>query len=363
MIAHVRKPTPPHPGRAKRDSLRRNKLLVAGVVFVAFIAVAAIGYRCIQKDYTWLGALYMTVITVSTVGLREAGPHGLTRAGQAWTLFVIIGGVISGAVVLSLVVATLIEGSIRALLGRRQLERKIAALSRHVILCGYGRTGRMVARELQQNGRPVVVVDKDPQRTTLAGEDGMLYVLGDAQVEATLQAAGIERARNLLAILPDDAGNAFLTLSARGLSASVQILARAQEAATQDKLMKAGANRVICPPIIGANRITDCLLRPAIVDFVEMAHKGVDLEMDELTVAEGSALAERTLLELALPAKAGAMVVAVRRPDGTTVYNPGSETALSAGDTLILIGRRGMAAALERMGNSSQTATQRGQDS
>jgi voltage-gated potassium channel len=332
-------------GGVRRGRLR---ISVAVVVFFLFMVIATGGYYLIEGDLDWLDAAYMTIITVSTVGLGEVG-DGLSGAGRAWTIFVIAGGLTSGAVALSLVVAALVEGRLRTVLGRRQLERRIAALSGHIVICGYGRMGHVVGQSLQGAGRSVVVVDSDPERTAQAEREGVAYLLGDAREEVTLQAAGIERAAALIAALPDDAGNVFLTLTARGLNPRLRIIARAEEAATQDKLVKAGASRVICPQTIGANRIVDVLLRPAMVDFVEMAHKGVDLEMDQLTVGPDSGIAGQTLRELSLPSRAGAMVVVVQRLDGTALYSPGPEVTVSSGDTLVLIGRRGLAGAIQKL--------------
>ncbi|KPK85784.1 MAG: hypothetical protein AMJ81_02790 [Phycisphaerae bacterium SM23_33] len=337
-------------GLGVREDFQRRRVIVAVGVFVVFLGVASAGYYLIEGGYTWLEAFYMTVITVATVGYHVVKKDELSDPGKLWTIFVIAGGLGSGGVAMSLIVAAVVEGRVRRILGRRQLERKIAALTGHVIVCGYGRMGQKAACELHEAARDVVVVEVNPDRTRQAEGDGMLYVLGDAQEEAVLSAAGVERAQVLIATLPDDAANVFLTLSARGLSPALRIIARAQEAATQDKLLKAGASRVVCPLSIGANRIADVVLRPAMVDFVEMAHKGLELEMDQLTLSDDSAMAGRTLRELALPARVGAMVVAVRRPDGQAVYNPGPDLALAAGDTLVLIGKKGVAVAIQELG-------------
>jgi len=336
-------------GLSGHDRTHRVRIVAAASVFLAFIGVATIGYYVIRSDYTLLDALYMTVITITTAGHREVGERALGPAGQGWTIFVLAGGITSGAVVMSLVVAALIEGRVRRVLGRRQLERQIASISGHVIVCGYGRMGSMVARDIATAGQAIVVVDVSPERTTQAEADGLLYMLGDAEEESVLLAAGVERAIALVAALPDDAANVFVTLSARGLNAQMRVIARAQEATTQDKLVRAGASRVVCPQIIGANRVVDVLLRPALVDFVELAHRGVDLEMDELTLKDGCGMVGKTLRDLSLPSRVGAMVVAVRHPDGTALYNPKPDVSLSGGDTLILIGQRGVAAAIEAL--------------
>ncbi|MCK4627004.1 MAG: NAD-binding protein, partial [Phycisphaerae bacterium] len=246
MIAVISKPS--------RDRRFYLGIAVAILAVLVFIGAASIGYYVIEPEYSWLDAFYMTIISITTVGYCEVGGR-LSAGGRVWTMFVIIGGILTGAVALSLVVAAVVEGRIRGVFGRRQLERKISALSEHNIICGYGHMGRSLAAELKRCGRHVVVIDKDPGRTAQAEHDDVLYLLGDAEEEETLLAAGIERASALVAVLGNDAENVFLTLSARGLNGSLEIIARASDVATQDKLTKAGATRVVCPLIIGSNRI------------------------------------------------------------------------------------------------------------
>ena len=325
----------------------QRRVVLAIAVLLASLIVSTLGYYLIEPQYGLLESLYMSIITISTVGLGEV--HTLSPAGRVWTIFVIICGVTSAAVVAGLLVSMFVEGQVRIIFGRRQLERKIANLSGHVVVCGYGRMGSRVAAELTEAGRDVVIVDSDPSCTTAAEQAGLLYVLGDVQEEAVLAAAGIERAEAMVAALPTDADNVFLTLSARQANRDVRIVARAQEASTQDKLLKAGATRVVCPQLIGASRLVDLVIRPAVVDFVEMAHRGVDLEMDQLRLREDSDLVGKTLAELTLPQRAGVYVVAVRRPCGEALYHPTRDLKLAAGDTLVLIGRRGVAAAVQKL--------------
>jgi voltage-gated potassium channel len=329
---------------------RLAKLLAIGIViFLVLIMVSSVGYKLIQKDYTWMDAIYMAVITIGEVGYAEMGPRGLSFWGRVWNIFVILTSLVLVTTALSLIVAALVEGRVRDIFGRRQLERKIASLSGHVIVCGYGRMGQVVARDVARAGKDVVVVDLQPERTSEAGEQGLMYVLGDAREEEVLKEANIQRAGCLVATLPDDADNVFLTLSARGLRADLPIFARAQELATQNKLVKAGANRVISPVMIGAGRLADLILRPAMVDFVEMAHRGLNLEMDQLTLLPDSKMVGRTLRELALPAKVGAVVVAILHSDGKITYNPGPDVGLKVGDTLVMVGKRGVAGALQTL--------------
>jgi voltage-gated potassium channel len=332
------------PVRSGRSWVSRIALPVA--ILIAFMVIAAAGYAQIQPEYSALDAAYMTVITITSLG-GQVGT--LSEAGRVWTMFVVIGGLIIGAVVLSSIVAIIVEGQVRKVLGRRQLQRRIAALCGHVIVCGYGRMGAIVVEQLTAASQDVVVVDNDPERTAIAERAGLLYVLGDAEDEGVLAQAGLDRAAVLVTTLATDAANVFVTLSARQENEELRIIARAQQATSQSKLLKAGALRVICPQIIGATRVADVVLRPAVVDFVEMAHKGVELEMDQLSLSAQSRLTGKTLEELELPRRTGTHVVAVSHAGGETTYHPTPDLRLVAGDTLVLIGRRGAATAIEKL--------------
>ena len=331
-----------------RNPSWRLRIGVPLILLLVFIAVSAVGYETIEPEYTWLDSLYMTVITISTVGYEVVG-GGLSDAGKLWSIFVISGGVILGIALATQVGAFIIEGQIRSVIGRRQVERKIAMLQDHVVLCGFGRTGAMIAERLKKAGKTFVVVDIDPDRVELAERLHYLFVMGDAQEEETLQRVGLERAAVLITTLATDAANVFVTLSARHDNHKLLIVAKAEDTSSQAKLLRAGANRVICPEVIGATRMADVVLRPAVVDFVEVAQGGVDLELDQLILNTKSDLIGKTLEELQLPRRFGTHVVAIQRPDGTTNYHPTPQQALEAGDKLILVGRAGASEALQRM--------------
>ncbi|MGC9454648.1 MAG: potassium channel family protein [Phycisphaerae bacterium] len=316
-------------------------------IFVAVILCGSIGYCILQPEYTFLESLYMTVITVATVGYREI--HAPTQGTMFFTIIVVMAGLTSGAVLLTLVASMLIEGEVRRIFGRRHLERKIENLSNHIVICGYGLVGQNVAADLSKSGRSVVVVDPSAERTELAERAGLLYLRGDAQEEDTLRAAGIERASAVVAALPTDAENVFLALTACAVNPRVPIIARAQSPSSIGKLRRAGATRVICPTELGTSRMVDVILRPAVVDFVEMAQKGVELELDQMVLSADSTLAGKALRELELPRRVGAHVVAVRRADGETVYNPTSDLRPAPGDTLIFVGQRGASAAVQKL--------------
>ena len=322
-------------------------MIVLPILLALVVGLSTAGYCLIEQQSVFDG-LYMTVVTISTVGSHEI--PGMSPAGRWWTLGVIVLGVGTAAATFSLSVAALTEGTLRKALGRRQLQRAIERLQGHTVVCGFGRMGRLVVSELRRDGREVVVVETRADAFDRPDHSGILHVQGNAQEETVLRAAGIERATSLVACLPEDADNVFLTLTARQLNRNLTIIARAEQPNTQNKLLHAGADRVVCPQIIGATRIVNVLLRPAVVDFVEVTNKGVDLEMDQLVVPDTSELAGKTLRALSLPARTGAMVVAVRRTDGQAVYNPSpDDVVISSGDTLILVGQKGCAEAVQKL--------------
>ncbi len=222
-------------------------------------------------------------------------------------------------------------------------------MSGHVILCGYGRLVELVAKELRKAGRKLVIVDNDPDRTTEVEGADMLYILGDAQEDTVLNAAGIKRASELISALTTDAENVLVTLTARALNEKIRIISRGTSLTAQDKLLKAGATRVICPQIIGARSMANMVLRPAVVDFVEGTYMGLDIEMDQLEINEDSELVGKTLHELELPRRVGVHLAVILRENGETIYNPTSQLTVQKGDTLIVIGPKGSSEALRDM--------------
>jgi voltage-gated potassium channel len=208
-----------------------------------------------------------------------------------------------------------------------------------VIVCGYGRMGQLVADQLQADDRGVVIIDNNPDRLAAMEEAGLPAVGGDAAEEATLLEAGIARARCLVATLPRDSDNVFVVLTAKGLRQDLFIIARAESTTTEGKLLRAGADRVVCPQVIGAHRISSLITRPSVVDFVDVAAQGVELEIDEYKVGDDSPLAGKSLRDSALRQKVDAIVVAITRADGRTIFSPSADEVVHTGDTLILIGR------------------------
>jgi len=308
------------------------------ILFLVFVTGTA-GYRLLGYDA--VDSVYMTVLTLTTLGSRDVQGVGQ----QIWSILVVTIGLVAAAYAFSTFIALMTSGELLKIFGRQKLESKIKAMRNHYIVCGYGRMGHLICDDLDRAGAPFVAIDNSEQQTSLLEEKGYLYILGDASDEKTLQRAGIDRAKGLVAVLGNDAHNVYVTLTAKGLNPDLMIVSRAESQATENKLRMAGADRVVCPHQIGAFRITNLLLRPAIVEFADVAAKGVELEIDEVVVADDSPFAGKALQDSKLRERAGAMVVAIKRSDGTVVYSPTAETILSVGDSLITIGQPGRIAA------------------
>jgi voltage-gated potassium channel len=316
------------------------------LALLGIFVIGAGGY-VVLADAPWGDAAYMTLITLSTVGFKEAMDLGPT--GRVWTAVVIVFGVGVVSVAYASLLTLFVGGEIRDIVGRRRVQSRIAHLRGHTILCGFGRMGALAARMLKQDGAEIVVVEaKKTLRPDLEAA-GLLFVIGDATEEETLQAAGLARARALVSALPSDADNVYVTLTARSLHADLHIVTRAQQPATEHKLRRAGADRVVCPQVIGAKRIADILMRPHVVDFFEVAARGVELEMDDYQVGPDSVLCNRTLRESKLRQRTGAMVAAITRADGTSLYQLDPDEVIREGDRLILIGRAGTSNRLEEL--------------
>ena len=317
--------------RIMTSPLARLRLAAFGVGLV--IVVGTVGYTAFGLSL--LDALYQTVTTVTTVGFRELGEFG--AAEQLFTMFLIVVGVGLVLYTFTLVVQVVVEGQLREIVGRRRMDRKIADMAGHVVLCGWGRVGRAVAGDLTQAGKQVVVVDSDASRV-----EGVPYptVVGDATLDATLRAAGIDRAGTLVAALADDAANLFVTLSGRTLNPGLFIVARARQEDSIGKLARAGADRVVNPQELGAARMASFVVRPHVAEFIDvvMHERSMEFRMQEVVVPAGSSLADRTLRELDLRQQAGVLVLAVRGEGGVFRSNPDPDTTIHAGDVVIAVG-------------------------
>lgn len=331
------------------------RLLVSLLVLVGVYAVGVAGYALIEQK-SLFDAAYMAAITISTVGYKE---HiELDAAGRAWTIAFILFGVVGAAYASTSLVTLFVSGDLQKMLGRRKLQAQIERLKDHVILCGYGRMGALTVEQLKRRQVPLVVIEHDASACAKLKDEGTLFVQGDATEEADLLLAGLMQCRALVAGLPRDSDNVYITLTARGIRPNLTIIARAEQPSTEPKLKRAGASRVVCPQIVGATKVINILTRPNVVDFIEVATAGLELEVDEFVVDREGPLCNKTLREVPIRAT-GAMVVAIKRGDGQTIYNPEPGEYIRPGDTLILIGASGVCTRLQEFHASSSPTPDR----
>lgn len=294
------------------------------------------GYRILGLDV--FDAFYMTVITVSTVGFREVGPADeVDRAYQAFTAVLLLCGVGTALYTLSVTLETLLESRLSDRFRRRRMDREIMTMTDHVVVVGYGRLGRTIARRLAKAERKVVVLDRDPERLVACPHH---HILGDGTDDEALAAAGVARAHTLVAATDGDADNLYVTLSARTANPSLFIVARAKLESAEAKLHQAGADRVVNPQLIGGERIAAMTLQPHVSEFLDvvMHEEGLEFRLSEVEVPPGSPLAGRSLREAHLRDRTGAMVLAIRGTDGAFLTNPAPTTVLDGGSLLIAIG-------------------------
>jgi voltage-gated potassium channel len=303
------------------------------VALVLVIVAGTVGY--VLLGFAPLDAVYQTVTTISTVGFREVRP--LDGWGQVFTMGLILAGVGAAFYAFGVVMETVIEGRLNELLGRRRMERSIASVRDHVIVCGWGRVGRAIASEVVEAGRPLVVVEQDEDRLVDIAHPA---VIGDATEDAILRRAGIERAAALVAAVDSDADNSFIALSTRAMRPDLFIVARSRGIDAEDKLRRAGADRVVNPQHIGGSRMAAFVLRPHVAEFLDvvMHERTLEFRLEEVEVTEASPLAGRTLRDSHLRDRTGALVLALRHPDGTFQTNPTPEVEIRAGHVIIAIG-------------------------
>jgi voltage-gated potassium channel len=325
--------------------LRQRFMFAVGLVaLVASLGTA--GYVLIE-GWGFTDALYMTVITLASVGFKEV--HDLSLTGRIFTIFLIVGGVGTVAYALSAGAKIILEGELREVYGRRRLEKKIKELKHHYIVCGYGRMGKIICRELREKDIKFVVVEKQPD--VFVESDDYLVFHGDATKDEVLKELGIEKAKGLVSVLPTDAENLFVVLSARGLNPALFIVARAGEEGSEQKLLRAGADKVVSPYHIGGLRIAHTVLKPAVVDFIEFATKSgnIDLQMEEIRIQESSSLVGKSLDECGIGRELGIIIVAIKKPNGEMRFNPTFRSSIKAGDTLIALGEIAKLKNLEEM--------------
>jgi voltage-gated potassium channel len=298
------------------------------------------GYMLIEH-WPFMDAFYMTVITLSTVGYSEV--QEVSSAGRIFTVILIIVGVGFVFYVAGSVIQFMMEGRIRAILGRRKLEKTIQAQKGHYIICGYGRVGTSVCDVLAASKRiGSIVIERDPERIAKLEDRGLLYVPGEATDEEKLIMAGVKEARGLVAALKTDSDNVYVTLTARQLNPDLLIIARAGEIKSEKKLRAAGANKVVSPYQMGGHRIAEMIARPTVTDFLDLTFmdRTRDIRMEELLVHPSSDLVDIALQDSGIRQQFDLIIVAVGKPEGDMLFNPSSQTRLQGGDTVVVIGEK-----------------------
>ncbi len=313
---------------------------------VSIIVIGVIGYMLIE-GWSPLDSIYMTIITITTVGYSEV--HTLSAGGRIFSIFLIIGGVGGALYTLTGIVQYVVEGNIGTTWGRRRMKAKIAQLKGHFILCGFGRVGEEIAHTFHEEGVPFVIIENRPECIARIEQTGYLYIEGDATSDEVLREAGIERARGLVAALGTDVDNTYITLSARGLCPNLFIEARASSREAGTKLERAGADRIVSPNSIGARRMAMLALRPAVVDFIDTVTfgRGREMELENVNIGKGSRLVGLSIK--AARNETGITTLAMQKKGGKLLLTPSDEETLEEGDRLVVIGTKERLAALEEV--------------
>ncbi|MEW6658642.1 MAG: potassium channel protein [Thermodesulfobacteriota bacterium] len=326
-------------------TFRKIAQLIASLL--AILVLGSLGFVWLE-GWPFFDALYMTVTTLTTVGYGEV--HPLTPLGKAYNMVLILAGMGVLFYIVTSLARVVVEGEIAAALGKRKLLKQIKKISGHYIICGFGRLGEIIARQLKQRGVPLVIIENKPELIAQLDESGYYFVSGDATKEEVLQEAGIDRAQGLVSVVHSDASNVYIVLTARSLNPRLFIVARGEEPGSGKKLLQAGADKVESPYEMGGRKMAHTILRPTVVTFMELAmHEGVEWSMEEIRVGETPSMIGQPLKDSGIRQKYNLIVVAIKRIDGEMLFNPSPETVIQAGDTLILLGMRQDLEALEEV--------------
>jgi len=311
----------------------RNAILALAIAII----FGTIGFRLIE-GWSFADSLYVTVQTLTTVGYGDIPPQ--TVAGRGFAIVVMLIGVGGVALVGTTIVQSIVQSELISTFGQRRQSKKMSKMHDHYIVCGSGRVGSHLVRDLQRAKEEMVIVERDASRAAEFTQRGFHVLVGDATLEEILREAGVERARGLAACLPDDADNVYVVLTARDLNPRLHIVARAAEEQAEAKLVRAGANHVVAPTIIGGHRMAVSLTKPAVGEFFDsITGSKWGLAFEQVLIESGSPLVGQVLRETPIRAELDIVIISIRRTNGDMVFNPAANTLIDAGDILIAIGQ------------------------
>ncbi|WP_299103053.1 TrkA family potassium uptake protein [uncultured Winogradskyella sp.] len=319
--------------------LYRSKIYTAIMMLVFLLTVGICGYRFIS-DYDWLDAIYMTVITITTVGFAEVNP--LDTQSKIFTIFLILASVVIVGYAISIITEFILSKNNFEDIKKRKMQKKIDAMTNHIIICGFGRNGKQAARKLEDYNKPYVVIERDKDIIEKLQEDSIPYVFGNANEDEVLNEAGIDKANTLISALPSDADNLFVVLSARQINKQLKIISRASQETSYNKLKLAGANNVILPDKIGGDHMASLVVIPDLVEFIDnlgiVGERNINIE--EVQVEQLYNISEvKTIRELDLRKKSGCTVIGFKDDKGEYIVNPEADTKLIPGSKVIVLGR------------------------
>ena len=314
-----------------------SKLKIAFLILFTVFIVGTTGFHFIE-GWSFIDSFYTTITTLTTVGYGDFTPR--TAEGKIFTVFIIIFGVGTMLYSLVLMAETFIEARLRRLLGRGKLEKIIEKMNNHYIICGGGRIGFLICRELITGKMPCVVIDNNPEVIQRAQDEGFVCFKGDATQDKILIEAGIKRAKGIVCVLPSDAENLYVILTAKELNQQVYIISRSEEEESEHRLLRAGADRVMSPYTLGGMRMAMAILRPAMLDFIEITtrQQSLELRMEEISVCKGSPIISLSLEDSGIRQRYGLIIVAVKKDSGKMIFNPLANYIIAEGDMLIAMG-------------------------
>ena len=317
----------------------RSRIYVAILLIISMLMLGVFGFRFLA-EYTWTDAVYMTMITISTVGFGEVQP--LDVPAKIFTIFLILASIVIVGYAISIITEYILSRNNFEDIKQRKMQKEIEAMSGHIIICGFGRNGKQASKKLQDYGKPFVIIERDKDIIERLQEEGVPYVFGNANEDETLIQAGIERASTLITALPSDADNLFVVLSARQINKDLCIISRASQETSYNKLKLAGANNVILPDKIGGDHMASLVVIPDLVEFIDnlgiVGERNINIE--EIKVEQlYDTDRVKTIRELDLRKKTGCTVIGFKDENGEYIVNPEADTKLVAGSKIIVLGR------------------------